>query len=369
MANKKIGYFISGNARMGFVGGVGGPYETCQKELYGRMTGLLKPVKGGTSLPSLKGLSSDEELQNAWETRKINKEQVPPLWDEHKKWWTIQEIMSKFAEMEKEDEEALRSDTEGHGGASDTEERVAKLGKVGNVAIYGTEEEKITRKRREDNDSLLNSETDSVDDNDDNEDIESELSLSGVTSQAQSQSQSQGWYEQTGGLAEEDDPVHTELSEMLTNFNVTGEKTMDLETLPKKSNEKEQAIEAARKDDTVSLRYSTTFKGSEEYDSYMQDITTKHCYACGKDLKAHTTKKKGFWIGCDKCERWFVNHCIDSKVKEKDNVSQYWQCPICTINTRKVESLLDAWPKLQSDLHEMQRCLSSMKRDLVSEKR
>lgn len=66
----KLGYFISGNAKYGFIGGVGGARETEDRfEIYNRMCGILRPVTGRSTVkPTNKGVESEQGLNEGWKT-------------------------------------------------------------------------------------------------------------------------------------------------------------------------------------------------------------------------------------------------------------------------------------------------------------
>ena len=58
-----------------------------------------------------------------------------------------------------------------------------------------------------------------------------------------------------------------------------------------------------------------------------EDRNSKKCYACGKGIEDHSEAK---WVGCDRCERWFEDSCLEKDVV----VEGYWQCRICSISER-----------------------------------
>ena len=85
------------------------------------------------------------------------------------------------------------------------------------------------------------------------------------------------------------------------------------------------------------------------------------CQACGK-IEEHTKKQKK-WIGCDRCERWYIEGCV---VKANEDVrGRYWQCPKCCIVARKIEDLVEEWEGVKGALTQMSEIIKENQRMLV----
>ena len=98
----KLGYFVSGNAKYGFIGGVGGPRETEDRsELYNRMCGILRPATGrSTAKPTNKGVESEQGLKEGWKTVVDTQQEVVEPWSSNHRWWTLAECMAVYVSYE-----------------------------------------------------------------------------------------------------------------------------------------------------------------------------------------------------------------------------------------------------------------------------
>jgi hypothetical protein len=102
-ARRKLGYFVW-KGSYGFTGAVGGPRDQSNRaERYKRLEAVMKEKSlGGCTLESI---NSDIDIAEKWTTARVCGEQIDERWKEHPGWWTLNEVLKKFEEVEKEEAE------------------------------------------------------------------------------------------------------------------------------------------------------------------------------------------------------------------------------------------------------------------------